>query len=598
VIRKKTRYRLPWPLEDTDTAVYRHLSDLKDLTNDQLTFQRGTALQSSVVYELYYPECYPDANSLGKFELFKRPDGDTEIEITGPPKPPARRFNKEEEEILDAIPPGGEEYRKQVARLAFGIDQERKDVHRRRIDLQESCINQLFARLKWESALPEWEPQSTDEMTDDAEGAEQPKTEPQTSTEDTADKQQEYPSQLLEILDQRFDEGELKTLCFYLDVDYDNLPDKGKANKARELIKYLERRNRIPELVRVGKQLRPDISWPEVVGGEVEEQEATSPHDVGSGAGESKPASLRRQSADTTHPQGQTINVYGDYVEGDKHTGVDQRGQEVLGPQTNVAGDMSGPMASGQFESAAVVGSGEAVDQRRTVENSRAAQPLEELERPLQRAEGDVSEATRENLSTSEGTPSERAPASEHFACIGSVTGLVHTGSGNIIYSTSPQEETHPAPQLPNLALKLFLMGRDRTHRDKIVFSQEGGSFALSHAFGLAMENTTRGTTAKGIGITVKFYWRGDPPRGIPHFQAPPRLEEWTTRVSQLVNEQEAVLVFKDNELICFYGQPEEWDGFKLTLSERMGGYFLVRYTISSVEPYTENSGQLRITLV
>jgi len=169
-------------------------------------------------------------------------------------------------------------------------------VHRRRTALQESYINQLFARLKWESALPEWELLPTEEITDDAEEAEQPKTEPQTSTEDTADKQQEYPSQLLlGILDKRFDEGELKTLCFDLGIDYDNLPDEGKANKARELIKYLERRNRIPKLVRVGKRLRSDISWPEVVGGEVAEQEATSPHDVGSGAGESKLTSLRRQ---------------------------------------------------------------------------------------------------------------------------------------------------------------------------------------------------------------------------------------------------------------------------------------------------------------
>jgi hypothetical protein len=58
------------------------------------------------------------------------------------------------------------------------------------------------------------------------------------------------------------------------------------------------------------------------------------------------------------------VVVYGDYVAGDKPTGVDQRDQQVHGPQTNIAGDASGPVASGQFESAAAVGGGEAVDLR------------------------------------------------------------------------------------------------------------------------------------------------------------------------------------------------------------------------------------------
>jgi len=58
------------------------------------------------------------------------------------------------------------------------------------------------------------------------------------------------------------------------------------------------------------------------------------------------------------------IIVHGDYVAGDKPTGVDQRGQDMHGPQTNIAGDVSGPLASGQFESATAVGCGEATDQR------------------------------------------------------------------------------------------------------------------------------------------------------------------------------------------------------------------------------------------
>jgi hypothetical protein len=71
---------------------------------------------------------------------------------------------------------------------------------------------------------------------------------------------------LRKILAARFDEGELRTLCFDLGIDYDDLPGEGKANKARELVAYLERRGCISELVRIGKQSRPDVSWGDTPG--------------------------------------------------------------------------------------------------------------------------------------------------------------------------------------------------------------------------------------------------------------------------------------------------------------------------------------------
>jgi len=43
---------------------------------------------------------------------------------------------------------------------------------------------------------------------------------------------------------------------------------------------------------------------------------------------------------------------------------VDQRGQTVHGPQTNIAGDVHGPVLSGQFDGPVAVGGGEAVDFR------------------------------------------------------------------------------------------------------------------------------------------------------------------------------------------------------------------------------------------
>ncbi|MCP4591244.1 MAG: DUF4365 domain-containing protein, partial [bacterium] len=69
---------------------------------------------------------------------------------------------------------------------------------------------------------------------------------------------------LRKTLAKRFSEGELRMLCFDLGVSYDDLPAQGNADKARELVSYLDRRNRIPALERIGKQLRPDIAWEDV----------------------------------------------------------------------------------------------------------------------------------------------------------------------------------------------------------------------------------------------------------------------------------------------------------------------------------------------
>jgi tetratricopeptide (TPR) repeat protein len=73
--------------------------------------------------------------------------------------------------------------------------------------------------------------------------------------------QQKYLTELRRILAMRFDDGELRTLCFGLGIDYADLPGKGKENKARELVACLGRRERISELVEMGKKLRPDVLW-------------------------------------------------------------------------------------------------------------------------------------------------------------------------------------------------------------------------------------------------------------------------------------------------------------------------------------------------
>jgi len=71
-------------------------------------------------------------------------------------------------------------------------------------------------------------------------------------------------AQLLDVLRGRFDEEDLRTLCYHLQVDYEDLPAQGKANKARELVQYLERRDRIADLLQAGQRLRPDVAWDEI----------------------------------------------------------------------------------------------------------------------------------------------------------------------------------------------------------------------------------------------------------------------------------------------------------------------------------------------
>lgn len=66
---------------------------------------------------------------------------------------------------------------------------------------------------------------------------------------------------LRQVLTDRFSDDELRTLCFDLGLDYDLLPGEGKGGKARELLRYLDRRDRIDELIEVGQTMRPDVPW-------------------------------------------------------------------------------------------------------------------------------------------------------------------------------------------------------------------------------------------------------------------------------------------------------------------------------------------------
>ncbi len=65
---------------------------------------------------------------------------------------------------------------------------------------------------------------------------------------------------LLEAIQRAFSLEELNTLCFDLQVPYDDLPGTGQEAKARELILYLQRRDRLSDLVAAVIQRRPHLA--------------------------------------------------------------------------------------------------------------------------------------------------------------------------------------------------------------------------------------------------------------------------------------------------------------------------------------------------
>jgi hypothetical protein len=69
---------------------------------------------------------------------------------------------------------------------------------------------------------------------------------------------------LFQILVTRFSDEELRTSCFDLGIDHDSVPGLSKADKALELIAYLERRGRLSELITVISRARPDISLEDI----------------------------------------------------------------------------------------------------------------------------------------------------------------------------------------------------------------------------------------------------------------------------------------------------------------------------------------------
>ncbi len=83
------------------------------------------------------------------------------------------------------------------------------------------------------------------------------------STQQEASSSIPLPIHLPEKIIQSFNQQELEDLCFRLSIDINDLPAIGRQRKIQELVLFIQRRQRMPELLHLLHQLRPKISWPD-----------------------------------------------------------------------------------------------------------------------------------------------------------------------------------------------------------------------------------------------------------------------------------------------------------------------------------------------
>jgi hypothetical protein len=120
-----------------------------------------------------------------------------------------------------------------------------------------------------------------------------------------------YLSDLHKQIDRLFNLEEVRTLCFDLGVDFDNVAGEGKSARIRELILQLARREELQRLIDLVRQERPRAAW------------ANVPADFNLPGGLETPEKLPPATA----------NYYGPVT-------FNQQGQTIQGPQINAGGNV------------------------------------------------------------------------------------------------------------------------------------------------------------------------------------------------------------------------------------------------------------------
>lgn len=132
-------------------------------------------------------------------------------------------------------------------------------------------------------------------------------------------------TKLRTALNELFSSGELRTLCFDLDIEYENLAGGGKSEKVVSLVRHAERHNLYERLVAYVKNARPHADL-----GPAKAAPPIAP--VGNVPNQDTMPDLKP----VTH-----VYVSGDYVGGDK-VGGDKVGGDKTGGDKITTGDISG----------------------------------------------------------------------------------------------------------------------------------------------------------------------------------------------------------------------------------------------------------------
>lgn len=101
-----------------------------------------------------------------------------------------------------------------------------------------------------------------------------------------------YEVAVRNFLVSHFSDSELRDLYFDLAIDYDSLPGQGTKDKARELVRYVQRHGRISELVKQCRRLRPNADWRDIDHVKISEQLHTPQSETKTTTGKDRSKSL------------------------------------------------------------------------------------------------------------------------------------------------------------------------------------------------------------------------------------------------------------------------------------------------------------------
>ncbi|MBE2199886.1 MAG: hypothetical protein IAE79_14825 [Anaerolinea sp.] len=66
------------------------------------------------------------------------------------------------------------------------------------------------------------------------------------------------------LMETHFDLDGIESLCFDLQIDFDNLEGTTKTKKVRRLIQHCTQMERLPDLIMQCRKLRPQLEWPTI----------------------------------------------------------------------------------------------------------------------------------------------------------------------------------------------------------------------------------------------------------------------------------------------------------------------------------------------